>query len=149
MAAAPGQPSGGGVERSVTDLHHSPEAAGEHPLAHLHSSALTVTAPGYPVPFASASTHDSIVDMLLITPKKIAGDNTSAVFLGDFHIKNNVYEGIELHYVPGVPAADVGFYPWTFPIPPGHSIDLAELYLDAEVSGDGVVYMYAHHSDVG
>lgn len=73
------------------------------------------------------------VRSLLIMAKKVAGDNTGNVFIGDSTLDQGVKEGIEL--APG------DFL--EFPLHDTKVIDLTDVYVDADTSGDGVVFIYS------
>lgn len=87
----------------------------------------TVTTAGTAV---ALSTSNTFVSGLSIQAKLVDGDNTGNVFIGDENLDMGVKEGIELE-------------PGDYYEPPIYGrLNLAELYLDADTNGDGVVILY-------
>lgn len=66
-----------------------------------------------------------------IQAKKVSGDNTGNVFVGDSDLVAGSAEGIEL--TPGDGLTLLGH---------GKLFDLADIYVDADTNGDGVVFLY-------
>ncbi len=80
------------------------------------------------------SAVDLWVDILEMQAKKVGGDNTGNIFRGDSTLDQGVKEGIEL--IPGA------VWNWEGNRNPEQTINLAAVFIDGDVSGDGVVFSY-------
>ena len=78
---------------------------------------------------ASATFTKSVI----IQGKKVGGDNTGNVFVGDSNLDASVAEGVEL--TPGQSLS--------FDAPDERTVlDLNQFYIDSDTSADGVVFLY-------
>ena len=89
----------------------------------------TVAAAGTAVALIGAETHVTEVHLMA---KKVGGANTGNVFIGVSTVDKTTRQIIELQ---------PGDY-WEPPIEPGKQINLADLYIDAATTADGVVGVY-------
>ena len=99
-----------------------------HKNVTLFGGSKAVATTGTAVPLSSTSVK---VRALMIQAKKVAANNTGNVFIGDSNLDQGVAEQIEL--------ASLDAY--ELPIPPGAVIDLADVYVDADNSADGVTFL--------
>lgn len=101
-------------------------------MAHLNVTAFSkvVTTSGTGVALASAST---VVRGLVIQAKKVGGTNTGDVYVGDSTVDKTSIQILTLSN---------SSVPLTILAPGRDSIDLADVYIDAATSADGVVGLY-------
>ena len=99
---------------------------------HPAQGAKVVTAAGTAETLIAATAADVWVSSLVIQAKKVGGDNTGNVFLGDSNLDMGVAEAIEL--TPGD-----SYEPY---IQDGARINLKDIYVDADTSADGVTWLY-------
>lgn len=88
-----------------------------------------VAAAGTAVALTSSPTW---VSQVRIMAKKVGGDNTGNVYIGDSTVDQSSKQGIELAN---------GESHEIYPMPGGHQVNLADIYVDAATNADGVVYV--------
>jgi len=98
-------------------------------MAAFRQSSAVVAVPGTAVALSAVSLPVRSFDIMA---KKVTGANTGVVYLGNSTVDYATNQGIKLV---------VDAY-WEKHAPPGDTIDLAEVYIDADTAGDGVVFNY-------
>lgn len=101
-------------------------------MARISHPTLTSKAVTTPSTAVQISTTQLLVEYVAFQAKKVGGDNTGNVFLGDSTLDQSVKEGIEL--TPG--------QMYEPRIQDGTKLDLKDWYLDADTAADGVVIVY-------